>query len=129
MGFIKKQLTDSQVYGSGLAFILIFLLMMLFTEARIFLYGAVIATVVLLAWPAPFRYFGIFWFSLGEALGYVVSRILLTLIFFLIVTPVSVFKRKSIRRRMKLDEKSTGPASVFITRDHRFTPSDFVKPF
>ncbi len=80
-------------------------------------------------WPAPFRYFGIVWFALGEALGFIVSRILLTVIFSFLVIPVAIFKKGSIRRNMNLGQFKIGNDSVFKNRNYIFDSGDLLKPF
>jgi uncharacterized membrane protein YgaE (UPF0421/DUF939 family) len=125
----KKQLTVSQLYGSGLALILIFLLLYLFGDNPLFLHISVVLIILLMVWPAPFKYFGLFWFAFGETLGFVVSRIILSLIFILIVIPVGLLKRKSIRNNMNLNDFAKSTDSVFKERNHTFLPNDLIKPF
>jgi hypothetical protein len=126
---LKKNLNITQVFGSGLALILIALLIFLFSEKIFFLHAAMVLTVLLMIWPAPFRYFGIVWFALGEALGYVISRILLTVIYLFLVIPVSIFKRGGIRCNMNLEHFKKGNESVFKDRNHIFDSGDLLKPF
>lgn len=126
---MNKNLNITQVFGSGLALILIALLVFLFSEETFFLKVAIAFTLLLMIWPAPFRYFGIIWFALGEALGYVISRILLTVIYLFLVIPVSIFKRGSIRRNMNLEYFKKGHESVFKDRNHIFDSGDLLKPF
>jgi len=126
---LKKELTIVQIFGSGLALILITLLIFLFSEKMVFLHTAIALTVLLMIWPAPFRYFGIVWFALGEALGFIVSRILLTVIFLFLVIPVAIFKKGSIRRNMNLGQFKIGNDSVFKNRNHIFDSDDLVRPF
>jgi hypothetical protein len=125
----KKQLTVSQLFGSGLALILIFLLLYLFSKNQLYIHISVALTILLMVWPAPFKYFGLFWFAFGETLGFVVSRIILTLIFVLVVIPVGLLKRKSIRKNMHLNDFAKSNRSVFKERNHTFTSDDLLKPF
>ncbi len=50
------------------------------------------------------------WMALGEALGWVNTRIILGVIFFLVVTPIGIFKRlfgsDAMRRRFEPDAES-----------------------
>lgn len=125
----KKDITPTQLYGSGLAAILICLLLHVFLGKVVFLHLAIGLTVLSMVWTLPVRYFAVIWFAFGEMLGYVVSRVLLTIIFLIVVFPVSLFVRKSIRRRMSLSLFKAGSDSVFKNREHPFTASDFEKPF
>ena len=125
----KKDLTPAQVYGSGLAAILICLLLHLVLGQTGLLYLAMGITVLTMVWTTPARYFAILWFALGELLGWLVSRIILTTIYAVIVLPVSLFVWKHIRKRMGLSSFKHGTGSVYKIRDHRFAARDFEKPF
>lgn len=129
MGFIKREFTTSQIYGSGLALLLILLLVYLFAENKAVIQIAVVLTVLLMVWPAPFRYFAILWFGLADVLGYVVSRIILTVVYLILVVPVGILKRESLRRSLKLNLFKKGNESVFTIRNHTFTGDDLLKPF
>lgn len=126
---LNKELNTAQVYGSGLALIIIFVLLYIFLEKRIFFYSANFLTVTLLIWPKPFRYFGIFWFGLGDVLGFIVSKIILILIYFVIVIPVGWIIRKKIRSNMQIQHFGKNSDSVFRTREYLFSVKDFSKPF
>lgn len=126
---LNKELNTAQVYGSGLALILIFILLFMILEVSIFLHIGVALMVALLIWPKPFRYFGILWFAWGDVLGYVVSRIILTLIYFVVVIPVGLIIRKKIRFNMQISQFRKNNGSVFRTREYLFSEKDFSKPF
>ncbi len=129
MNLLKRQLSTAQIYGSGLAFILILLLIYSFTGVKYFLHVSLAVLIILMVWPVPFRYFGLFWFALGELLGYITGRFFMAVIFVLVVIPVSIFKRRSIRKKMNLGASDKGVPSFFITRNHRFSAADLIKPF
>jgi hypothetical protein len=129
MIFLKRQLNTNQLFGSGLALILLMLLGYIFLHTQILLYFAVSLVILLMIWPQPFRYFGIFWFAFGEALGFVVSKILLTIVYGLLVIPIGLLKRKSIRHNMQLSVFKKDETSVFKSRNYTFSEKDFEKPF
>lgn len=129
MSFTKRELSTSQIYGSGLALILIMLLISLFGGSKAFVQAAAVLTILLMVWPAPFRYFAIVWFAFAEVLGYITSRILLTVIFLLVVIPVGLMKRGSLRQTLKTGLFKKGCGSVFVNRNHTFTADDLLKPF
>lgn len=129
MSFIKKEFNKSQIYGSGLALLLILLLVYLFGENKAVIQSAVVLTILLMVWPTPFRYFAIVWFALAEILGYIVSRILLTVIFLILVVPVGILKRGTLRKSLKLGMFKKGTHSVFISRNHTCAADDLRKPF
>jgi hypothetical protein len=64
------------------------------------------------------------WMGLAKMLGYINSRILLCVIFFLILTPLAILRR-SFSRKIK----NTGNRSAFFERNHEYVSGDFEKPF
>jgi hypothetical protein len=72
--------------------------------------------LVLLAWLTPTlaRYFHVLWMRLAGALGYVNSRILLSLVFYLIFVPYNLVMR--IIGRDPLNRRKAGCASYWVQR-------------
>lgn len=64
------------------------------------------------------------WMQLAQLLGYVNSRILLTLLFFLILTPVA-----ALARIFRQNKKQPNIHSNFVTRNHIFTKTDLEHPW
>ena len=56
------------------------------------------------------------WMKLAHALGYVMSRVILTLIFFLVVFPMSVFQKLAKKNSIKLK-----PSGNTYYKDRSFT--------
>lgn len=66
------------------------------------------------------------WYKLAEGLGYVSSRILLSVIFFLFLTPLAMLYRLSRRTDvLQLKRKSSG--SYFTERRHLYVKEDLEK--
>ena len=60
------------------------------------------------------------WHKLGHALGYVNSRIILSVIFIVVLTPVAFLYRLT-------KKKEAFSGSYFTTRNHTYTPKDLEK--
>ena len=129
MQILSRHQTSNQVYGAGLALILICLLLYLFLSAIIFVYLSLGFVVLLMITPVPFRYVGLLWYALGEVMGHLISRFVLTLVFILVVLPVSLFKRTALRKNMQIRNFRKNRESAFIVSDRTFKPHDFEKPF
>jgi hypothetical protein len=69
------------------------------------------------------------WFKISDILGYIMSRLLLTLIFFLILTPVALLSR--IFRKKDLMEKKIDDSvsSYFDIRNHEYEAGDLRDPW
>jgi hypothetical protein len=63
------------------------------------------------------------WFKIAEVLGYINTRILMSLVFFIFLTPFALLQRL-LSRKNYLGLKDTDK-SVFHTRDHQYVPEDF----
>jgi hypothetical protein len=61
------------------------------------------------------------WFKIAEILGWLNSRILLTVVFYVFLFPLAVLSRLFQKNPLQL--KKT-PDSLFITRNHQYEPKD-----
>ena len=80
-------------------------------------------------WPRVLKYPYIAWMTMAFALGFVMSQVILTLIFFLLVTPISLLARlvgKDFLNR-KLDRQAT---THWIPREAKAkTPASYEQQF
>jgi len=75
-------------------------------------------TGLLSGWASDRVIFG--WHKLGHALGYVNSRIILSAIFLMVLTPIALLYRATRKKEI------TG-SSFFVTRNHTYTTKDLEK--
>ena len=64
------------------------------------------------------------WFKLSEGMGYVMSRVILSLIFFLFLFPISIFVKMSSKNMMML--KRVKEKSVYTERNHKYVKEDIA---
>ena len=62
-------------------------------------------------------------------MGKVVSKILLTLIFFVVVTPVGLIRRLTGADSLQLKKWKKGTDSVFVERQGAIQDKDLVNPY
>jgi hypothetical protein len=86
----------------------------------------ILVTIVL---PVIFYPFAVVWFGLSELLRIVSPAIILTIIFFLIVTPVGLIRRLLGKDSMQLKQFKKNRQSVMIDRNHLCTKSDLLHTF
>ncbi len=67
------------------------------------------------------RYIAIAWFKLADILNFVVSRIVLGILFFIILFPVSIFYRIKNRNKMKMKHSEN---SNWVPRNVKYTSAD-----
>jgi len=125
----KKKLSVENCKDSGLALVLISLICYQVWKLEIFIVLAMIFLVVAMTYPLIFQPFARFWFALSTALGTVVSKIILTVLFFVIVLPVGLARRLLGKDSMKIKQWKKGDESVFREREHRFAAKDMEHPY
>lgn len=118
-----------QAKDTGLALILILLLFAYLWEKYILILPAIVILVLTMTWPSVFRPLAVVWFGLSHFLGNIISKILLTLIFAVVVIPVGLIRRISGADSMVLKNWKGKRGSMFLQRDHHFTMEDMEKPY
>lgn len=128
-GFIPKTVTLDQAKDTGMAMALIALLIGYFGDRRPFVAAAAALLFAAMAWPALYRPLGRLWFGLSHALGTVMSRVLLSAVFFVLVTPIGWMRRVTGADSLQLRKWKKDRSSVFRNRNHTFTPGDIQHPY
>jgi hypothetical protein len=129
MIFDSKTITVEKCKDSGLALVLISLICYQVWKFEIFVLAAIIVLVIAMTYPLIFQPFARFWFALSTALGTVVSKIILTILFFVVVLPVGLARRLMGKDAMQLKSWEKGDESVFRKREHRFSAKDLEHPY
>jgi hypothetical protein len=114
---------------TGLALVLLLLLAQLATGRQGLVGAAVIALVVAMTAPLLYRPLSVVWFGFSHVLGAVMSKVLLSAVFFLVVTPVAAIRRLLGHDTLRLRAFKAGDGSVMHARQHVFTPGDLEKPY
>jgi hypothetical protein len=96
---------------------------------RLFVQLALVAGAIALVVPAAFKPITRLWFFISDLLGAGMSRVVLILVFFLVITPMGLLKRLFSGKRMLTEEWKKGRKTVFTVRDKVFSGSDISKPF
>jgi hypothetical protein len=122
-------ITRDQSRDTGLAIVLVLLLVTLRWQRSELLVPALIIQVVSMTAPQVLRPVAILWFGLAHLLGAVVSRVFLAVVFGLVVTPIGLLRRALGIDSLRLRAFKAGDESVMAVRNHTFTASDLEKPF
>ena len=125
---IFKATTD-QCKDTGMAITLIFLLLVPLTKQYDLIYWAIGVQVLNMVKPQIYGPAAIVWFKLSELLGTVVSKIVLSILFLIVVTPVGLLRRAVGKDSLKLKSFKKGHGSVMETRNHTFSADDIRKPY
>ena len=112
-----------------MAVCLALLLVYFFSPHKYLLYGTAATLLLVMTVPKVFYYPAKFWFGFSELLGGVVSKILLSVIFFLIVVPVALCRKMMGKDSLGLRFADRKDESFFHDRDKTFKAEDFEKPY
>ncbi len=112
---------------TALAFVLILLIVAWATESRVMLPWIVVAGFILGAFPWVLSKFYTVWTALLSAVHFVVSKLVLSAIFLLVVTPLGFFVRRSRKRTLVL--KNKGRDSLLVSREKVYNPADLDEPW
>lgn len=126
---IRKQSSTDQAKDTGLALVLILLICMQFWEMFYLTIPAIIVMVVTMTIPAAFCPLAKIWFGLSHFLGSIMSKILLSVVFFGVATPIGLIRKTIGADAMGLKTWKKGTGSVFVERNHIYTKKDIIKPY
>jgi len=127
MEFRKANLNEAK--DTGLAIILILLIIGYVKRPEWLTLCTMAVLVLTMTYPAALKPFGRVWFTFSHVLGTIVSKVILSLVFFLIVTPVGVIRKALGADSMRKKLWKEGSDSVLVKRDHLYSSEDLQKPY
>ncbi len=122
-------ITVEKCKDSGLALVLICLICYQTWKLNILMLMAIIFLIVAMTYPLIFKPFARCWFALSTAIGTVVSKIILSMLFFVLVFPIGLLRRAMGKDSMQRNGWKKGEKSVFRLRNHRFAAKDLDHPY
>jgi polyferredoxin len=123
------QATPEQAKDTGMAMVLICLLLGSWGKFPQFLPVSIVLLLITMVWPQAFKPLAALWFGLSHLLSQVVSRVLLTIVFFGLVTPIGVIRRWRGADALQLKKWKQGQDSVFVTREGPVQSKDLMHPY
>lgn len=112
-----------------MALVLILLVIGYFTANDLFYRIAIPVLLVNMIQPLVYYPFGILWYSLSNLLGYIVSRVILTVLFAILVVPVGFIRRALGNDSLNLKKFKKDRSSILKIRNYTFTSEDIVNPY
>lgn len=112
-----------------MAIVLILLLAAVLSGRRALTGWAIAGHVVNMTVPGIYRPAAFIWFGLTRILATVMSRVLVSLVFFVVVTPIGLIRRLLNVDSLQLKAFKSGRGSVMVERRHRFTGDDLERPY
>ena len=129
MSLFKRNITKDQSRDTGMAMVLIFLIAAASRKKEGYLFVAMALHVVNMIVPQVYKPLGYLWFGLSDLLSMVVSKIMLSIVFFGVVTPIAILRRLSGKDSLKLRAFKGGKDSAMVERNHSFIGKDLESPY
>jgi hypothetical protein len=128
---MKLKFLPTQAYtkDTGLVIVLILLLTAYWKGDLFFILLSIVTLVVAMTIPVVLKPVAVIWYYFSTALGHITNRIILTIIFGVVLTPVGMIRRSLGFDPMKRKAWKNGSASVFTERDHVFISDDLNMPY
>ena len=126
---LNTNVTKEQARDTGMALVLLSLIVWFLTGRDALVVAAVVLHVVNMTAPQLYRPAAVVWFGLSHVLGSVVSKVILTAVFFVVVTPIGLLRRLLGADSLQLKAFKAGHGSVMHRRDHTYTGKDIEEPY
>jgi hypothetical protein len=127
--FFTRKITKDQSRDTGMAMVLLLLIVFATRKREGYLIGAIVLHVLNMIVPQVYRPVAVLWLGLSDLLGSVVSKILLSIVFFLVVTPIGILRRLFGKDSLQLRVFKASKESVMLERNHTFIGSDLERPY
>jgi multisubunit Na+/H+ antiporter MnhG subunit len=124
-----RNVTRDQCKDAGMAFTLILILLGLIYRHDYILVVAIGLLVITMTAPMIYKGLAMIWFGLAEVVGNIISKIILSVIFFMVVTPIGAARRLLQKDSLRLYEFKRSRESVMEERNQTFGPKDIEKPY
>ncbi|MBS4030260.1 MAG: hypothetical protein KGZ63_02415 [Clostridiales bacterium] len=125
----QNEINSKQILDTGLVFVLIVLLVAFRIKNLQLVLLAIVLLLISMSAPRVFSPLAKIWFGLSHLVGTVVSKVLLTLVFFLIVTPIAVVRKLLGGDSMQSRVWKKSKESVFKTYDKEYKAEHLRNPY
>jgi len=127
--YFPSNITKGQAKDTGMAFALICLIVGLLWKKEQLIPVALAFLILNMIWPNAYRPAAKIWIGFSHVLGTIISRILLTILFFVLVTPVGLFRKLKGADSLQLKKWNKKNNSVFEFRNHTYSAKDIEHPY
>ncbi|WP_319779858.1 SxtJ family membrane protein [Maridesulfovibrio sp.] len=126
---LNKQLSTKECADTGMAFVLISLIAYLILRQDVYLFAAMGLLLLDMTVPKVYVLPAKIWLGFSALLGAVMSKVILSVLYYLILTPLALVLKLFGHDPMAARKWKKDAGSVFIQRDHKYQPKDIEYPF
>jgi len=124
-----KSISANQSKDTGLAMVLICLLFGYLGQHNNLVALSIVLLIIDMIIPKIYKPLAKIWLGISNILGTIMSKLLLAIMFFFLVTPVGIIRRIKGADSLQLKSWKKDASSVFAIRDHIFRSEDIEKPY
>lgn len=96
---------------------------------RVFLAIAVLFAIFALLFPGALKFVHEFWMSLAHAMGWLMTRVILSVLFYLVLTPIGLIMRICGKDLLNTKFAGDNDLSYWISRKQQAPDRDYEKQF
>lgn len=123
------QITRKQITDTGLVFALACIFIYIKWDFYPGLWISIGLLGISLIFPILLFPLAYVWFGLAKILSWFTSRLLLSILFFLLVTPVALIRKLLGKDSLQLKAFKKNKPSAFVPKNRKFTVADIKYPF
>jgi saxitoxin biosynthesis operon SxtJ-like protein len=127
--FIPEKITRDQAKDTGMAMVLISLLTGLLGEKDIFMVLSIPLLLINMTFPLIYIPVAKLWLGLSHLMGTIMSKVILTGLFFVLVTPVGLIRKALGADPLQKKKWKESRSTVFKVRNHKFKAEDIEAPY
>ena len=128
-GFFPMVISKKQATDTGMAFVLILLLIGFFTQNDLYYKLSIPVLIIAMTFPMIYYPLAVIWLGFSQLLGAIVSKIVLTIIYIVVVLPMGLFRRLLGKDSLQLSNFKKDKSSVMKSRNHDFLSKDIENPY
>ncbi len=129
----KRSISHREAVDTGMALVLICLAIALLSKhTQVATLVALFCLLVTMIAPSILKPIAVLWLGFSHGLGMIMSTIILSTIYFLVVTPMGWLSQKFGKDSMKksaFKKEQRADTSAFIHRNHTFVKHDLTNPY
>ena len=125
----SKKVTKEEAKDVGLAFSLVFLVVGYLKSYDYFLVLAIVTSIANIIIPSIYTPFVLPLRRIGDIVGGYVTKIMLSILFMIMVTPLGILLRIFGKDPLQLRKWKKDSSSVFVVRDHMFDSEEIERPY
>ncbi|MCX6171106.1 MAG: SxtJ family membrane protein [Ignavibacteriales bacterium] len=129
MKSFAKSISKDQSKDTGMVVVLLLLLLGYFNKNTTFYLLSIVLLLIDMIVPVIFTPVAFIWLGFSKVLGNITSKIILTVIFYIIVWPIAILRKTMGKDSLQLKNFKKSDGSTFVERNYTYKAADLEKPY